>query len=68
MKKKKKKKCGKMPYSVLDSTKRPHKYRDIELSVKYINISVRGVLDISTKFAIIYAVAIRLVICIMYVI
>ena len=57
-----------MPYSVLDSTKRPHKYRDIELSVKYINISVRGVLDISTKFAIIYAVAIRLVICIMYVI
>ena len=31
------------------------------------NISVRGVLDISTKLAIIYAVAIRLVICIMYV-
>ena len=30
----------------LDSTKCPHKYRDIEYSAKYLNISVRGVLDI----------------------
>ena len=58
----------KTPYSVLDSTKRPHKYRDIECSAKYLNTSVRGVLEISTKLAIMYAVAIRLVICIMYVI
>ena len=58
----------KTPYSVFDSTKRPHKYRDIEYSAKYLNISVRKVLDISTKLAIIYAAAIRLVIGIMYVI
>ena len=35
-----------IPHSVLDSTKCPHKYRDIKESAKYLNISVRGVLDI----------------------
>ena len=34
------------PYSVLDSTKCPHKNRDIEQSAKYLKISVREVLDI----------------------
>ena len=37
----------KAPYSVLHSTKCPHKHRYVGKSAKYLNISVRGVLDVS---------------------